>query len=157
MKMPNSQKVANEIEIAWARLATAEGSVQSARDESRVAKRKRKKAKEAARRAKKRLRRAKEELAEARCALAQAEKSNAVRARTARVKKPVKTGAIKRTQAKMVKKATQSSVAQPVDAAAGSAGNFTTQAEGASESAAGEPITEHPSLVPQNQDIVVRP
>jgi hypothetical protein len=78
---------------ARARLARAEASVTTAKQEAKAAKRRRKEAKAAAWRAKKRLRRAKKERAEARSALVTAEKSQEPPA-PARQLKPVQPGKV---------------------------------------------------------------
>jgi hypothetical protein len=73
-KPTRSQKQGSQVQLARLRLARAESSLESAREQARLAKRRRKEAKQSARRAKKLLRQAKDELAEAKQALTDAEK-----------------------------------------------------------------------------------
>jgi hypothetical protein len=74
----SSQRLASEIQLARIRLAKAESSLDSAREQSRVAKRRRKEAKQAARRARKQVKEAKADLREAKQVLLAAEEKLAL-------------------------------------------------------------------------------
>jgi chromosome segregation ATPase len=143
MKILNpSQNMA--VEVARARLATAENSVQSAKHESSVAKRQRKEAKQAARRAKKRLRRAKEELAEARRVVSEAEKRGR-EVDGAKAKKQFKTPAPEGAASKAIPKraqAAKSSVANSASPQAGSPSDPQFPVENVPAPAGLESITE---------------
>ena len=87
----SSQRLVSEIQLARIRLAKAERSLDSAREQSRVAKRRRKEAKQAARRARKQVKQAKADLQEAKQVLLEAEENLALsRNRAALAKKRAK-------------------------------------------------------------------
>ena len=97
----SSQRLVSEIQLARIRLAKAESSLDSAREQSRVAKRRRKEAKQAARRARKQVKQAKADLQEAKQVLLAAEEKLALaRQRAALARRRAKaTGAAKTTVA----------------------------------------------------------
>lgn len=116
MKRPNppttSQKLASAAEQARVHLASAETTVQTAKQESRAARHKRKMAREAVRRTKKKLKQARKALAEARRALAKAEEKLAGAASRA-VKAKKQTSApppAKASASKIAKKPTKRAV-----------------------------------------------
>ena len=74
----DSQRLVSEIQLARLRLAKAESSLDSAREQARVAKRRRKEAKQAARRARKQVKKAKADLREAKQVLLAAEEKLAL-------------------------------------------------------------------------------
>ncbi len=79
----DSQRLVSEIQLAGIRLAKAESSLDSAREQARVAKLRRKEAKQAARRARKQVKEAKADLREAKQVLLAAEEKLALARRRA--------------------------------------------------------------------------